>query len=457
MIKRIRTSARNGERLKELSPLSFPAGYCRDKRTIYVDPAQEFQTHIGFGGALTRCTIENLKAMGEEAAKVVLASYFSKEGGIGYSLVRHPIGSTDFGSHSYDYLPEGATSLSGYCFDEEKDAIFYSKLIDKLGEGVIPVASTWAPPAYMKENRERNFGGKLRKECRWDWAEWIALYLENMKKAGHPIQWLNSQNEPEASQLWESLSISAAEEGELIKDYLVPALKRHGLEETKIFIWDHNKDEIVRRSSVTLADHEVNALVSGVSYHWYVSEKFSNVAMTHFMHPDKIIAFTEGCIEWANAAYGDENVGKKKEVEAAEKYGKDIVEGLNNYTSAFIDWNMVVNDEGGPTWIGNFCDAPVHFDRASQEAVHQLSYYYIGQFSKYIERGAKRLLCMNDYEKDVYATSYRNPNGDIVVVVMNTDWVKDPVLIVGERGVEVTLPPHSITTFIISEEKGETK
>ena len=455
MIKRIRTSVRNGERLKELAPISFVDGFNRDKRTIYVDPEREFQTHIGFGGALTHCAIENLNAMGKEKAEEVLASYFSKERGIGYSLVRHPIGSTDFGTHSYDYLPEGSTSLDGYRFDEEKDAIYYSKLIDSLGDGVIPMASTWAPPAYMKENRERNFGGKLRKECRSDWAEWIALYLENMKKAGHPIQWLNAQNEPEASQLWESLSLTAEEEGELIKNYLVPALARHGLKETKIFIWDHNKDEMVRRSSVTLADPEVDALVSGISYHWYVSDQFSNIEMAHFMHPDKIIAFSEGCVEWANVAYGEQGAGRKKEADAAEKYGRDIIEGLNRYTSAFVDWNMVVNEEGGPTWIGNFCDAPVIFDRKSGQPIHQLSYYYIGQFSKYIDRGAKRLLCMNDFAKDVYATAYKNPNGEIVVVVMNTDWLKEPVLIVGNRGVEISLPPHSITTFIISNKKGE--
>ncbi len=452
-MKRIRTSLRNGERLAVLPSITLQDKPDLNRRCIYVDPSRTFQTHIGFGGALTRATEENLRAMGPEKAQMVIEKYFSAEKGIGYNLLRHTIASTDFGSYSYDYLPEGATDLSGYDFAEEKLTIEYGTKINKICPDIKRMATIWSAPAYMKSNRERNFGGQLRPECRKDWAEYMCLYLEHMKEAGLKVDMVTCQNEPEAKQLWESTHVSAEQEADLIKNYLVPALKRHGLEDTKIYIWDHNKDEMVRRANVTLADPEVDKLVSGIAYHWYVTNNYDNVLMAHDIHPDKAIIFTEGCVEWANAGYSGGEESKLSANKAAEKYGRDIIEGLNRHTAAFIDWNMVVNDEGGPTWVGNYCDAPVMFDRPSGEVIFRPAYYYIGQFSKFIQRGAKRVLCWNDFESNVYSTAYLNPNGDLVVVVMNTDWINEPVLLIQRKGATVTLPPHSITTFVI--EKGE--
>lgn len=453
MVKRIRTSYRNNERLTPIDPIELSESIDLDRRIIYVDPKQKFQTHIGFGGALTRCTCCNLDLLGEERAKNALKSYFSKEEGIGYSLLRHPIGSCDFGPYSYDYLPKGANDLSAFCFDEEKSAIAYSKSISEIRKDVVSIGSVWSAPTYMKQGEDRCYGTRLKDECLEDWAEWICLYLQAMKEAGHPIDWINCQNEPEAKQVWESTYITAQQEGKLIKNYLYPALRRHGLENTKILIWDHNKDEMVRRSNVTLQDPEVDELVYGISYHWYVSNNFGNVELTHVLHPDKAIVFTEGCVEWENLAYEEKGAGDRSQLKAAEKYGLEIIEALNHHTSAFIDWNMIVDEEGGPSWVGNYCGAPVILDRPSNSLIHTLAYYYIGHFSKYIERGARRLFCRNDFESEVYATAYENPNGEIVIVAMNTGWIKEPALCIGHIGATVSLAPHSITTFIVDSGK----
>ena len=451
-MKRYRSSVRNDERLAHLPDLELTSQPDLDSRCIFVDTSREYQTHLGFGGALTRCSVENLEEMGDENAEKVLEDYYSSENGIGYSMVRHTIGSSDFGSYSYDYLPEGATDLKGIDFSEEERNLKYAKMIDRIGGDVISLASVWSPPAYMKENRERYFGGRLRPECREDWAEYIALYLEYMKKHQHPISYINSQNEPEANQLWESMHLDADEEGLLIRDYLVPALKRHGLD-TKVSIWDHNKDEMVRRANVTLSVSGVDQLVSAISYHGYVSDAYKNVELTHSLHSDKLLFFTEWCVEWANAAYGQTEETRASEGKAAERYAIEILESMNAGASAFVDWNLIVNDQGGPTWIRNFCDAPVQFLRVDKMIRHNLSFYYIGQLSKFLKRGARRLYCANDFEKDIYTAAYRNPDGDIVVFALNTDWLKEPVLLIDKVGRKVSLPPHSITTFTV--EKGE--
>lgn len=451
MIRRYRTTRRSRERVSELSPLSFDETLSLDARLIYVDPNEEGPSFLGFGGALTRASQELLHEMDEGTRKEALSLLFGKEG-LNYSLLRLTISSTDFGSSCYDYLG-GGHDLSSFSFEEEEKSLLpLLREIAPMRNDWIRMASSWAPPAYMKENGDRCYGGHLRKECYGDYGEYLALYLDSMRKNGFPIDWMSVQNEPEAIQLWESMEVTAEEEGEIILKGILPALRRHGLD-TKIIIWDHNKDEMVRRANVTLSRKEVDEAVWGIGYHWYVSHNFGNVELAKRLHPGKHLIFTEGCVELANIAYGAEGTGSPDLWEHAWRYGKNIIECLRRGTEAYIDWNLVLDERGGPTWVENYCEAPLIYDRQGKKLCKNPSYYYISQFSRFLERGSRMCYSQSDFEEGVDTLAFKNPGGEILLFVLNRGWNKSATLLLGGKKALVSLPSDSLTTFII-EEKG---
>ncbi len=415
MIKIIRSS-KAGERLKEVATLKSKKEIVSN-RILFIDEAKTYQTHAGFGGALTEATTAILNKMTKEQKQTVLEAYFGKSG-LNYNLARITINSSDFGYGNYDYLDGPDTTLKSFSLKkEETRCIPAIKEANKIhGKPLKLFASPWSPPAFMKTNKMMNEGGKLLLEHYPTWAKYFALYLKGMEDYGLKVDFISIQNEPEAKQRWESCLWTAEEEALFIRDYLVPELKNNKLD-TKIFIWDHNRDEIVRRARITLSDPKVRKHVYGIAYHWYVSDAHHHLAVVHDMFPEKHLFFTEGCVEMANKVLVP--IGEMGSWKHGETYGRNIINDFNNYNEAFIDWNLVLDEKGGPNHVGNFCEAPVMFDTKAKEVAFNPSFYFIAHFAKYIEVGAKRLYCVHDVEHKFFACSYLNPDNKIVTVIQN--------------------------------------
>ena len=126
-----------------------------------------------------------------------------------------------------------------------------------------------------------------------------------------------------------------------------------------------------------------------------------------------------------------------------------MIGDLNQWTEGYLDWNLVLDETGGPNHVNNLCDAPIIADTKTDTLHYNISYYYIGHFSKYILPGAVRIgvSCGN---AALGATAFHNPDGGIAAVVMNeTDEQQAFSLILGSEGVSEVLPAHSIATYII--------
>jgi glucosylceramidase len=95
-----------------------------------------------------------------------------------------------------------------------------------------------------------------------------------------------------------------------------------------------------------------------------------------------------------------------------------MINDFNAGTVGWTDWNILLDEKGGPNHVGNFCFAPIHADTRTGQLLYTNSYYYIGHFSKYIQPGAKRIAASASSDK-LLTTAYQNPNGSIAVVVMN--------------------------------------
>jgi glucosylceramidase len=430
-------------RLSEVAPVVFekdpvPA----DMATITVDATNTYQSIEGFGAALTESSAYALTRMSPEKRQEAIAAYFAPGIGLGYTVCRTHINSCDFSLENWACADvDGDTELES--FNIERDRQYIIPLI-KDAQAVSPdpikfLASPWSPPAWMKTNGEMNNGGKLKPEYEAAWGLYYAKYIQAYAEEGIPIWAVSVQNEPEAVQTWDSCIWTAEEEGAFVRDHLGPRLQAEGLGDVKIVIWDHNKDVIVRRAQGSLADPEAAKYVWGIGFHWYSGDDFENLDEVHRLFPDKKLLFTEGCQE------GGVHMNSW---DTGERYGHDIIGDLNNWMVGFIDWNMALDETGGPNHVGNLCDAPIIADGTTDTLHFQSSFYYLGHFSKFIRPGAVRIDSQSSLET-LECTAFRNTDGSTAVVVMNrSDEALDFSLAMSDDLAPLSSPAHSILTLV---------
>lgn len=441
-VKVILTSKDTNDRLAEKEALCFE-NKGNEKVDIELNPSRTYQSIIGFGGAFTEAAAYTLSRMSEDKRKEVIESYFDKEKGLGYSIGRVHIHSCDFALGNYTYVEDYDTDLKS--FDISRDRKWVLPLVKDAmkvrGEEITLLASPWSPPAWMKTNNEMNHGGKLLPEYRDAWAKYYTKFIRAYEKEGINIWGITVQNEPEAVQTWDSCIYTELEERDFVRDYLGPTMHAEGLQDVKILIWDHNRDIMVRRAAGVLSDPEAAKYVWGTGFHWYVSEDFESVGKVHEMFPDKHLLFTEGCQE------GGVKLGAWF---TGERYARNMIGDLNNWTEGYLDWNIVLDEEGGPNHVRNFCDAPIIADTRTNELIYESSYYYIGHFSKYIKPGAVRIGVDNSNEK-LQVASFLNTDGTIAAVVMNEkDEAIDFKLGCEDKALSLRLEAHSIATYIFN-------
>jgi glucosylceramidase len=294
----------------------------------------------------------------------------------------------------------------------------------------------------MKDNHDMLHGGKLKPEFRDVWARYFVAFIRAYEKAGIPIWGVTVQNEPMAVQKWESCVYTAEDERDFVRDHLGPILAKNGLEKKKIVIWDHNRTLMYQRAQVMLDDPQAAKYVWGVGFHWYVNDTFDNVKLVREAFPTTHLLFTEGCnYPYDRAKLSDWNWG--------ESYGISMIKDFNNGAEGWTDWNILLDENGGPNHVGNYCYAPVHADTKTGELIFTNSYYYLGHFSKFIRPGAKRVVSSSTVDR-LLTTAFRNSDGSIAVVVMNNSEAEQPFkLCIGQSGASINSPAHSIMTLLV--------
>ena len=415
---------------------------------VFVNPNKTFQTFLGIGGAITDASAEVFAKLSNEKQQEFLNSYFSKDKGIGYSLIRTNIHSCDFSSESYTYIQEGDADLKSFNIDHDKKyrIPMIKKATEIAGGKINMYVSPWSPPAFMKDTNDMLKGGKLLPKFYQSWANYFVKFIKNYEKEGVPVWGLTVQNEPMATQKWESCIFSAEEERDFLKNYLGPTLKNSGLGDKKITVWDHNRDLLSQRASTILDDAEANKYVWGIGFHWYESwsggePMFENVGKVHEMYPNKNLLFTEGCVEKFNA--NNYQLWKN-----GERYGRSMINDFNNGTVGWTDWNILLDENGGPNHVGNFCFAPIHADLKSGDLIYTPSYYFIGHFSKFIGKEAKRISSIAS-RSQLLTTSFLNKDGKVVTIVMNQSNKKRIYnLCVGTKSTAISILPHAIQTLV---------
>ena len=403
-------TTKNRKMQKKSANFKFDTTTEGDLLKIY--PEITFQKVIGIGGAFTESAGYVYSQMSDKNKQKFLKLYFLDNC---YNLGRLHIQSCDFSLGNYCYIEdENDTELN--CFLLERDEKYIIPLVQdalKLNPNLRFIASPWSPPPFMKTNCEMNHGGKLNKEYYPMWAKMIAKYVYLYRKNyGIVIDRLTVQNEPNAIQEWDSCIFSAEEESDFACNYLRCELDKLLLNDVKILCHDHNKDNMIDRAEKIFSLHNADKIIDGIAFHWYSGDHFEALDYLSKKHPEKELFFSEGCIEYS--CHKD-----KTKFENAQRYIHELIGDFNNGVSAVTDWNLLLDEQGGPNHVGNLCEAPIIYEKNTDTLIINDSYYAIGHFSRFVKRGAKRILSSSGTKLE--AAAFKNPDGTIAIIVSNNN------------------------------------
>ena len=417
--------------------------------SVFVNPAKAFQPLLGIGGAITDASAEVFAKLAPKDQERLLHAYYDAKDGIGYSLLRTTIHSSDFSSASYTYVAEGDAKLDSFsvAHDREFRIPLLKRAIAAAGGHITTYASPWSAPAFMKTNASMLQGGSLKPEFADAWARYYTRFIRAYEQEGIPIWGITIQNEPMAKQRWESMIFSAEDERDFLKNHLGPVMAKAGLGDRKIIVWDHNRDLMTQRAHVIFDDPDASRYAWGMGFHWYETwaggaPMFANVDAVHRAWPDKHLLLTEATVEGFDPA-------RMQSFANAERYGTALINDFNNGAEGWTDWNILLDEKGGPNHVGNFCFAPVHADSNTGELTFTPSFYYLGHFSKFIRPGAHRVDASAS-RSSLQTTAFSNPDGSLATVVMNaTDKPVDYRFFVGKSEARVSIPAHAIQTLVV--------
>lgn len=416
----------------------------RENELINLYPEVEYQQVEGFGGALTDSAGYVYSLMDDEQKKEMILNYFGKDN-MKYALVRIPIDSCDFSLEHYEAdSDEADENFNKFSFERVEKYIIplLDDVEEKYEEKIEIMLSPWSPPVYMKTNGDRNYGGKLKKEYTKRWADYICRYIEEYRSRGYKVTKLTMQNEPKAVQTWDSCIYTAQEQKEFLKKYMWPALVEHKLDDIEIYIWDHNKERAFEWAN-TIIDEETDHMVAGIAFHWYSGDHFEALQMIKEKFPNKKLLLSEACIEYSKFAATDY-------LKNAQKYAHDIIGNFNNGMNTFLDWNIVLDEIGGPNHVGNFCDAPYLYDTKNKKLIESNICGHLWHFSHFIEKGAVRI-GFTKYTDRLDVTAFKKDN-KIAVVMLNRTEEKIPAYLrLNGYCAEMEVEPNAIATAVIEE------
>ncbi|HEY9256114.1 MAG TPA: glycoside hydrolase family 30 protein [Stenotrophomonas sp.] len=418
------------------------------ENSVFVDPTRKFQTVLGIGGAITDSSAEVFAKLSKDKQAEFLKAYYDPQKGIGYSLARTTIHSSDFSSASYTYIKEGDKALKTFSIDHDRQfrIPLLKQAIAAAGGQLTTFASPWSAPAFMKTNNNMLRGGSLRPEYAEAWATYFTKFIGAYEAAGIPLWGISLQNEPMAVQKWESMVYSAEQERDFLKDHLGPVMAKAGYGDKKIIVWDHNRDMMAFRAQVIFDDPEAAKYAWGMGFHWYETwagfdPMFDNVGVVREAHPDKPILLTEASVEKYDPA-------RLQDWSNGERYGRNMINDFNNGVVGWTDWNILLDEKGGPNHVGNWCFAPIHADTRTGELIYTPSYYYIGHFSRFVRPDARRVSVASS-RSNLLATGFVNNDGKLATIVMNpTDKAIVYNYYVGTDSAQVEIPAHAIQTLV---------
>jgi glucosylceramidase len=447
---------------------------------ITLNPDLKFQTITGFGGSFTQASASLLQRLSKANRNAIMQAYFGDHGAR-YSLTRTHMASCDFSEYNYTYAKvENDLELAHFSIEDDEAALI-PMLLEAQSIASEPfkiIASPWTAPPWMKDNRHF-VGGKLLPHYYGVFSLYFSKYLSAYKDKGIDIWGVTVINEPHGNgNNWESTHFTPKEMTDFVQHHLGPQLAADGWGHVNILGYDQNRAGLKAWVDEMYRDRNAARYFAGTAIHWYEStyDYFADALQyAHHKAPTKYLIETEGCIDaevpvWRNDAWywqkeatdwgwdwaSPEEKYLHPKYAPVNRYATDMIGCLNHYVDGWIDWNMVLDKQGGPNWFKNWCIAPVIVDPEQDEVYFTPLYYVMAHFSKFMRPGAVRIGCIlretesAPAQERMEATAVQNPDGSIAVAVFNPfneAYAIELSLFNAQRS--VTIGPKALQTIVI--------
>ncbi|KAL0867557.1 hypothetical protein ABMA27_008327 [Loxostege sticticalis] len=437
----------------EKHPGACLSDYCYP--ALHLDTSRLYQSVEGFGGAVTDAAAINWFSLDDTLKQYLIDAYFGKQG-LEYNMIRVPIGGSDFSTHAYAYneFPEHDVKLSNYTLapeDHKYKLPMIRACFDAATADVHVVATPWSPPAWMKTNNALFGASQLKEEYYQTYADYYVKFLHLYAKEGVPVWGVTTTNEPTNAIVdtmikFNSLGWKVTDQANWIANNLGPTLRNSEFKDVKILAMDDMR-QFITNYFYMLKTHNPKVLdyIDGVAVHFYfdplVPPQIMSLAVQDV--PDKFIISTEAC---AGSFPGDSPKVDLGSWERAQLYIKDIIEDLNYNVTGWIDWNMCLDEQGGPNWVDNFVDSPIIIAEDKLKFYKQPMYYALAHFSKFIPRGSRRIHVENLCKRTVENVSFLTPYNTIVTILHNAGEATEVDLVTCHRLATVQLERNSVTT-----------
>ena len=407
---------------------------------IEIDTTQKFQTIDGFGYALTGGSAYLLNQKLDPARRdAMLKELFLTDGSnIGVSYLRISVGSSDLDDHVFTYndLADGKkdAELKGFSIDaDKKDLIPVLKEILKLNPDIKIMGSPWSAPAWMKDNNSLK-GGSLKPEYYQAFADYFVKYIQAMATEGITIDAITLQNEPENPKNNPSMLMTAEQQATFVKNNLGPAFEKAGIK-TKIVVFDHNCDHPEYPITI-LNDSTARKYIDGSAFHLYLGE-IEALSKVHEAHPDKSLYFTEQWTSPQGEFSGD-----------LRWHTRHLIIGATrNWSRNVLEWNLAADPQFNPHTDQGGCTMCQGALTIGDSVTRNVSYYIIGQASKFVRPGSVRIA--STIASDLYNVAFITPDGKKALVVVNdSDSKKDFAIRIGEKTAPASLPAGAVATYV---------
>jgi glucosylceramidase len=425
--------------LKFNKEIVYPSNTTIGENVLKVNAEKIFQKIEGFGYAFTGGTAQLIAALPLAKRDAIMQEIFGKQtNDLNISYIRVSMGASDLDAQVFSYcdLPNGATDTALQHFSLSKDTLHLIPLLQKalkLNPSLKIMASPWSPPVWMKSNGA-SMGGHLLKQYYATYANYFVKYIKAMQAKGIRIHAVTIQNEPEHGGNNPSMLMDAMEQTEFVGDYLGPAFKAAHLN-TEIVIWDHNADHPNYPITI-LNDAKAKSYVAASAFHLYLGNE-SALTQVHELHPDKKIYFTE---QWtgANGEFGGDLMWHLEHI---------VIGTIQNWSSLVLEWNLAADANYEPHTPGGCTACKGAFTLQDGNIQRNVSYYIIGQISKFVPPGSKRIAVeMNN--ANIKTVAFLTPAGKHVALLLNVDNAPQMVSAHVGKNYNFTIPKQAVTTLV---------
>jgi glucosylceramidase len=402
-----------GETLREEASLSFSSTRTA-ALTINIDDAVRYQQMDGFGASLTDSSAWLLShKLSDAQRKAALEMLFSPSKGIGLSILRQPMGASDFAlrDYSYDDVAAGNADpqLKRFSIDHDREYIIpILREALALNPNLKIIATPWSPPGWMKTSGSM-IQGALLPSAYGPLAQYFVKYVEAYEKAGVPVYGVTPQNEPLNIPVdYPGMGMTASEQTVFLREHLGPAFRAANLK-SKIMVFDHNWD-LVDFPIKVLSDAKAAEFAAGTAIHCYGGSVTAQSEL-HVRFPEKDIWMTE-------CSGGDWQKGK-----LLEQQMRLVIGATRNWAKGVVLWNLALNQNHQPYLGGcTTCRGIITVNDAASPAqvVPTVDYTALAHVSKFVASGAYRIESNTFEQGSLEDVAFRNPDGSIVLVVLNS-------------------------------------